>query len=361
MQKLLPKDSWLNPAECAERTGLTVRALRVYETHGLIAPRRTAANWRLYGPTEIARLMEIIALKRLGLSLARIATLLAGHASDIGSLLDMQESLLAERRNLAEQALRSIAAMRDKLATGGTPSTDELLRLLKETEMTDHAQETIAWRRYEQMRPRSEIKLDPTGFADYAGSYLLELGAGLTVVARDGRLYVRVTGQPEVEAFAEGRDRFFLKIVPAQIVFLRNDAGDVSGLELHQDGFEHAAPRVDDAVVAAIELELQQRISTRTPAAGGEALLRSLIAEHRQGTIDYDRMTPPLADAAREQREVIAADLSAMGDLCDVAFKGISRDGWDVYDVAFAKGRMEWSFVLAPDGKISGLLMRPSL
>jgi hypothetical protein len=37
---------WLTAAECAERTGLTVRALRVYEEYGLIAPQRTLSGWR---------------------------------------------------------------------------------------------------------------------------------------------------------------------------------------------------------------------------------------------------------------------------------------------------------------------------
>ena len=40
------KDEGLTAAECAVRTGLTVRALRVYEEYGLIAPKRTAGGWR---------------------------------------------------------------------------------------------------------------------------------------------------------------------------------------------------------------------------------------------------------------------------------------------------------------------------
>jgi DNA-binding transcriptional MerR regulator len=65
MQNRPGNDLWLTAAECASRTGLTVRALRVYERYDLIRPRRTASGWRLYGPAEITRLTEIIALKRL--------------------------------------------------------------------------------------------------------------------------------------------------------------------------------------------------------------------------------------------------------------------------------------------------------
>jgi hypothetical protein len=38
------QDEYLTAAECAARTGLTVRALRVYERYGLIAPPRTAGQ-----------------------------------------------------------------------------------------------------------------------------------------------------------------------------------------------------------------------------------------------------------------------------------------------------------------------------
>ncbi len=67
--------------ECAERIGITVRALRLYEQHGLISPRRTSKQWRLYGRNEITRLNEILALKTLGLSLRDIEKLLRNHST----------------------------------------------------------------------------------------------------------------------------------------------------------------------------------------------------------------------------------------------------------------------------------------
>jgi MerR family regulatory protein len=46
-------------AECARRTGLTVRALRLYERLGLIKPARSTSGWRLYGRRELVRLNAI--------------------------------------------------------------------------------------------------------------------------------------------------------------------------------------------------------------------------------------------------------------------------------------------------------------
>jgi predicted site-specific integrase-resolvase len=46
---------FLNPSEAARRLGVFAKALRLYEARGLIAPVRTAAGWRAYGPDEMAR------------------------------------------------------------------------------------------------------------------------------------------------------------------------------------------------------------------------------------------------------------------------------------------------------------------
>ncbi|MCZ0736247.1 MerR family transcriptional regulator [Phreatobacter sp. AB_2022a] len=64
-----PSTAFSAPAEAARRLGVSAKALRIYERHGLVAPGRTAAGWRSYGPDDMARLAEIAALRALGLSL----------------------------------------------------------------------------------------------------------------------------------------------------------------------------------------------------------------------------------------------------------------------------------------------------
>lgn len=44
----------------ARQLGVSVKALRVYEARGLIAPQRTAAGWRVYGPEQMNRAREVI-------------------------------------------------------------------------------------------------------------------------------------------------------------------------------------------------------------------------------------------------------------------------------------------------------------
>ena len=57
---------FLNPSAAAQRLGVSAKALRLYEQHGLINPRRTAAGWRAYGPEVMARAAEIVTLRTLG-------------------------------------------------------------------------------------------------------------------------------------------------------------------------------------------------------------------------------------------------------------------------------------------------------
>lgn len=352
---------WLTAAECAGRIGLTVRALRLYERHGLIAPRRTTKDWRLYGAADVARLTEVLALKRLGLSLSAIAGLLAGRETDLEHLLRMQQAVLREARERAEQGLVIVEALQGKLAGGGRVSTDDLVKLAKETWMTETSSDAVAWRRYEQARPRTEVEIDPAVYADYAGHYQLQDGPNLAVFHRDGRLFIQVTGQPEVEAFPESDHAFFLKLVPAQITFERAAAGAVDRLVLHQGGLDIPAQRVDEAVSREIQAALDKRIRDKTPVSDSEALLRATIRDHMRGEPDYERMSPALAAAARTQKDFIAKDLARLGALIDATFLGVSQEGWDVYAVRFEHGEVEWSFALTPDGKFSGMFLRPRL
>ncbi|WP_279309167.1 MULTISPECIES: MerR family transcriptional regulator [unclassified Rhizobium] len=159
----------LTAAQCAKRVGLTVRALRLYEQTGLIHPRRTDANWRLYGAREIARLNEILTLKRLGLSLQHIARLLAGQATDLDRMLHMQNVALRERLARTQHSLAIVDALRAKTAAGVSISVEGLLQLAKDTMMTDTSLDDVAGRRYDQARPRKEKKIEPAFYADYEG------------------------------------------------------------------------------------------------------------------------------------------------------------------------------------------------
>jgi DNA-binding transcriptional MerR regulator len=351
------QQQWLSAAECARRTRLTVRALRVYEERGLVAPKRTEKGWRLYGPAELARLNEILTLKELGLGLTRIAQLLVGRAVDLDAALAAQQDALQELREHAGRSLVLVAAARKQIAEGKQITVDQLIQIVKETRMADTSS-TVAWRRYEQARPRTEVKIDHRAYADYAGHYRFESGV-VTITHRDDRLYGQITGQPEFELFAESDTSFFLKVVPAQVTFTRNGDGRVDRLVIHQGGYDIEAVRIDQAEADTFNDAIRLRIQERAPHPEGDVLVRRLVQQHQAGQPDYDEMTPSLADAVREQLALATPMIAAKGELRAVRFKGVAEAGWDVYDLEFENGEMEMRFVLNVDGKLSGLFMRP--
>src|ERR1700678_2221890 len=62
--------------DLSQATGLSQRVLRHWEELGLVTPARTAAGHRRYGPAEITRLYQALALRQAGLRLGQIKTLL---------------------------------------------------------------------------------------------------------------------------------------------------------------------------------------------------------------------------------------------------------------------------------------------
>ncbi len=132
-------DAYLSPAEAARRLGVSAKALRLYEQRGLVAPLRSAADWRTYGPAQIARLHQVLALKRLGLPLSRIAELLSGRLASLDALLELQEQTLVRESGRVDHALSLVRAARAKLAKGDALSIDDLATLTTETTMTTKA------------------------------------------------------------------------------------------------------------------------------------------------------------------------------------------------------------------------------
>ena len=89
--------------EVARRLGLTVRALRFYESRGLVKPVRRGST-RLYRPKDVERLAAIVKAKKLGLTLAAIGQMLRN--ADSGQTLRLSR----------ETCFAQIAALERKLA-----------------------------------------------------------------------------------------------------------------------------------------------------------------------------------------------------------------------------------------------------
>ncbi|WP_422055391.1 serine hydrolase [Sphingomonas sp.] len=90
---------------------------------------------------------------------------------------------------------------------------------------------------------RKAATVAPDQLDQYEGVYELAPTFAITMRVKDGKLMTQATGQQELELFAESKDRFFLKVVDAQVEFTRDASGKVTGLILHQGGRSMPAPR----------------------------------------------------------------------------------------------------------------------
>ena len=93
------------------------------------------------------------------------------------------------------------------------------------------------------IQEREEIEVSEEALLSYVGKYELAPQLIIDVTARDKQLYIQLTGQPALPVFATSKDRFFYKVVDAEIQF-QPDGETVSSLTLYQNG-EHVAPRIE--------------------------------------------------------------------------------------------------------------------
>src|SRR6266705_510504 len=85
-------------------------------------------------------------------------------------------------------------------------------------------------------------KLESSALARYVGVYELEPGLELDVTLQNGALHIRSSiGGAAVQLWPESNNDFFAKDVDAQVTFVRDASGAVSGLVLHQYGRDRPA------------------------------------------------------------------------------------------------------------------------
>jgi CubicO group peptidase (beta-lactamase class C family) len=90
---------------------------------------------------------------------------------------------------------------------------------------------------------RTVAKVDPKLFEAYVGQYEIAPGFIFSVTREGDRLFAQLTGQQKIEMFPESDTKFFMKVVAAQVTFLKDASGAVTHLILHQGGRDQKADR----------------------------------------------------------------------------------------------------------------------
>lgn len=94
-------------ADLAREFGISTRAIRFYESKGLIAPERLGAT-RVFRRRDRARLILILRGKRLGFSLRDISDYLALYDADRSQQVNLLAEKVDERLQLLEQQLMDL-------------------------------------------------------------------------------------------------------------------------------------------------------------------------------------------------------------------------------------------------------------
>lgn len=105
----------LTIGQLADRTGLSVSAIRFYESRGLVAPERNAGGQRRFKRADIRRLSFVLIAQRLGFTLqeieGRLTALPAGRAPNQRDWTRMSRAF----RQTLDDRIAAMERLRDRL------------------------------------------------------------------------------------------------------------------------------------------------------------------------------------------------------------------------------------------------------
>jgi CubicO group peptidase (beta-lactamase class C family) len=206
--------------------------------------------------------------------------------------------------------------------------------------------------------PSNDTVLQAQTLDRYVGHYELLPTFVLAVTREGGQLFVQATGQTRAAVYPKNDTEFYYKAVDAQITFEADAQGHTSGLILHQNGLDQHAKRIDDATAKQLEDFAAQRFKEQKPFPGSETALRGQIEGLQRRQPDFDVLTPDFAKIARPQAEHFESLIGDLGALTSVTFKGVGAGGFDIYEVKFERGTIDWRILIDAEGKIAGETIR---
>ena len=129
--KIKRKKGYFSISAVAKMFSVHQQTIRLYEKEGLICPKRSEGNTRLFSEEDVDQLEEIIYLThQLGINLAGVEMIfklkrqMQVMQKDMNKLFDQTQKQLEAQSEQSKELMRSSARQLMKLKQQATPNTD---------------------------------------------------------------------------------------------------------------------------------------------------------------------------------------------------------------------------------------------
>ncbi len=157
--------------EFAGLTKVTVRTLRYYDRIGLLRPSfRKPNGYRVYTDEDLLRLQQIVTLKFMGFSLARIRDILGRKGFLVAESLRIQAGAVRDEIGRLQQASRALDRVLGELEAGSRIDARKLIKIVEVIQMGEDVKKE--WQEKFFTKPELEE------FADIGKKYTPESMAG---------------------------------------------------------------------------------------------------------------------------------------------------------------------------------------
>ncbi|HYM34858.1 MAG TPA: MerR family transcriptional regulator, partial [Steroidobacteraceae bacterium] len=220
----------LTAAECAARTGLSVRALRLYEDCGLIQPNRTAGGWRVYGTRELIRLNTITLLKAAGLTLAQIKSVTGLSDTDpsLSHVLQMQMDAWRAKQEAAKRGQALVEMALKSLHAHDSLSIDELCNLVRSLEMSEQDNRTPT-----DIGDTHKVNISPAMLDRYVGFYRLSESAVFEIAQEGEKLYWQLPNNERYELVAQSDTEFYAPAIKLYVRLEADEKGRIANFAMY--------------------------------------------------------------------------------------------------------------------------------
>lgn len=111
----MEKIAKLTIGQVSERTGLSISAIRFYETKGLVIPKRNVGGQRRFLSSDIRRLSFILIAQQLGFPLEEIRLRLGSLPEERTPTIKDWEKISSSFRKVLDERIELANRMRDRL------------------------------------------------------------------------------------------------------------------------------------------------------------------------------------------------------------------------------------------------------